>query len=116
VINLDVDCDNLHDLDPTSDYFIYWSPSGGPNGDGRYTNLADFQASTGQELNGISNPNTLFYPSFWLKAGSPDIDDGCIVPGFNDRGPYLYNGSAPDLGAFEYLDLPISLFLPVIFR
>ena len=116
VVNHDVDCDNLHDLDPTSNYFIVWSDIGGPNGNGRYTNLADFQTATAQELNGISNTNTLFTTSFRLIPGSPDIDAGCLIPGFNDRGPYLYHDTAPDLGAFEYYYLPYSTFLPVIER
>lgn len=115
-INLDFDCDNLHDLDPETNSFIIWSSNGGPDGDGRYDTLGAFQSYTGQELNGISDLNTLFYPGFRLKVGSPDIDAGCLIPGFNDRGPYHYTSSAPDLGAFEYVEMPFSFFLPVISR
>ena len=33
-----------------------------------------------------------------LRAGSPAIDAGIALPGFNDG----FVGSAPDLGAFEF--------------
>jgi hypothetical protein len=116
IVNLDFDCDNLHDLDPTSNPFVIWSSTGGPTGDGEYTTLTDFQTFTGQELNGISNVGTLFTSIYRLLPGSPDIDAGCIIPGFNDRAPHLFTGTAPDLGAFEYVELAESIFLPVIQR
>ncbi|MBI9017315.1 MAG: DNRLRE domain-containing protein [Phycisphaerae bacterium] len=37
---------------------------------------------------------------FRPKAGSELIDAGVVVPGFTD----IYNGSAPDIGAYEYGD------------
>jgi hypothetical protein len=102
VVNHSFDCDNLHDLNPTDNTFIQWSSSGGPTGNGIYRNLADFRAYTDQEIEGISDTRTLFNSAWQLQVGSPDIDAGCFIPGFSDRGPQAYVGSAPDMGAFEF--------------
>jgi len=102
IINHDFDCDNLHDVDPSSNTMIRWGSNGGPSNDGGYETLAQFQAHTGQELNGISNSGTLFDANLHLLPGSPDLDAGCVITGINDRGPDVYAGAAPDLGAFEY--------------
>jgi uncharacterized repeat protein (TIGR01451 family) len=104
VIGHDLDCDNLHN--PTPANFIQWSNSGGPEGNGVYHNLADFQRYTGQESHAISNNGTLFNPDLSLRAGSPEIDAGCVIVGFNDRGPGAYKGQKPDIGAFEYTGKP----------
>ncbi len=88
--NLDFDCDNIHENRGTN--FIQW---------GRqifYQSVADFRNGTGLELNGISDESTSLDSNWQLQAGSPEIDAGCIIPGFNDD----YQGSAPDIGAFEY--------------
>jgi uncharacterized repeat protein (TIGR01451 family) len=103
----DLDCDNLHNVGtPTDNDFIRWSNSGGPEGNGVYRNLSDFQRYTGQELHGISNNGTLLNPDLTLRFGSPEIDAGCMIVGFNDRGPSAYKGTKPDIGAFEYIPLP----------
>lgn len=103
----DLDCDNVRNRRILTDSpFIQWSRSGGPDGDGVYRNLADFQAYTGQELHGISDNGTLFNPDGSLQAGSPEIDAGCVIVGFNDRGPWAYTGASPDMGAFEYAAVP----------
>jgi len=104
VIDHDLDCDNLHNPTPTN--FIQWSNSGGPEGNGVYHNLADVQRYTGQELHAISNNGTLFNADLSLRAGSPEIDAGCVIVGFNDRGPGAYKGQKPDIGAFEYTGKP----------
>jgi uncharacterized repeat protein (TIGR01451 family) len=102
VANHNLDCDNLHNLVP--DYaFIQWSNDGGPEGNGTYRTLEDFQAYTGQELHAISDNGTLFNSDLSLQTGSPEIDAGCVIVGFNDRGPWAYTGQAPDIGAFELL-------------
>ena len=101
IVSHDLDCDNLHDLKPTDDVFIQWSSSGGPNDNGIYRTLSSFQTSTRQELHGISDARTIFDSDMSLKPGSPDIDAGCIVKGFNDREPNAFRGLAPDIGAFE---------------
>lgn len=103
VQNHSFDCDNLHDLNPIDSKFVRWTSSGGPNGNGNYTTLATFQSQINQELKGISNISTIFNDNLELQIGSPDIDAGCIIIGFNDQGPYTYTGPAPDLGAFEFI-------------
>ena len=41
--------------------------------------------------------------NFQLQSNSPAIDKGAVLVGFNDaNSPWPYNGSAPDIGAFEY--------------
>jgi uncharacterized repeat protein (TIGR01451 family) len=107
VTHHDMDCDNLHNAGTQTDArFIQWSNKGGPEGDGVYRNLADFQAYTVQELHSISDNGTLFNPDLSLQAGSPEIDAGCVIVGFNDHGPWAYQGQKPDIGAFEYSDKP----------
>ena len=65
--------------------------------------LGELQAETGQELHGISvNPNFAdpAGSDYTLAATSDLIDAGLHIPGINDA----YDGSAPDIGAFENLD------------
>lgn len=107
IVRHDLDCDNLQNAGtPTDTRFILWSRSGGPEGNGVYRNLSTFQAYTGQELHGISDNSTSFKPDFSLRAGSPEIDAGCVIAGFNDHGPWAYRGPKPDIGAFEYARRP----------
>lgn len=107
VVAHDMDCDNLHNPGTTTDNnFVLWSNTGGPLGNGVYRELASFRSYTGQELHGISNNNTKFNSDFTLQAGSPEIDAGCVITGFNDRSPWNYKGSKPDMGAFEYTGAP----------
>ena len=95
-----MDCDNVRNPDTlTDDNFVRWS-------DTVYKNLTTFRSSTGQEPHGISNEGTKFNSDYSLRAGSPEINAGCVIVGFNDRGPDAYKGSKPDIGAFEYLDVP----------
>jgi hypothetical protein len=101
--NHDFDCDSLYSSSlPDGNAFIQWSRDGGPDGDGKYNNLSDFQTITGQELNGIiGGENTIsFYHE--LRYGNPEIDKGCVIIGFNDRGPWKYLGTKPDIGAYEH--------------
>jgi hypothetical protein len=109
----DMDYNNLHNAGtPTDAQFVRWSGDGGPEGNGLYRNLADLQTYTGQELHSISNNGTLFNPDLSLRAGSPEIDAGCVLVGFNDRGPWAYQGRKPDIGAFEFR----PQYLPIILR
>ncbi len=83
-----------------------WGESGGPNNDGKYPTFEGFQQETGQEKNGIYAA-PLFVDAgsggFRLQAGSPAIDRGVLLPGFNDaNSPWPYTGAGPDIGAFEY--------------
>jgi hypothetical protein len=103
ILRHDLDCDNLHNPGtPTDTHFIQWSNRGGPEGNGTYRNLSDFQAYTGQELHAISNTGTLYNPDLSLRPGSPEIDAGCVIVGINDHGPWVSQGQRPDIGAFEY--------------
>ena len=91
-VALDGDWDNQHTTDPTR--FVKWQST-------RYSNLATFQAGTGQEQNGLSTDPKLVDPSggnFYPAADSPLVNRGLIIPGINDN----YSGSAPDIGALEY--------------
>lgn len=101
-VNHNFDCDNLHDLNPGDNSFVQWSSNGGPTGNGTYNNLAHFQTYIQQELHGISDTRTIFNAALELQIGSPDIDAGCFITGFSDRGPQAYRGIAPDIGAFEF--------------
>ncbi len=111
VTDHDFDCDNFYG---EVNAFIVWGATGGPNGNGRYVNLVDFQMATGQELNGISGNNTQFTTAYHLLSGSPEIDAGCLIAGFNDRGANQFLGSAPDIGAFEYSPFDFQIWLPAI--
>ena len=92
----DVDYDLMHSsrVGP----FFKWE-------DIRYNSLAEFQEATGQELNGIWGKATFVNPvtgDLRLQPGSPGIDQGVILPGFNDAdSPWPFSGAAPDMGAIE---------------
>ena len=101
----DLDFDNLyHAGSSPSSRLIQWTDHGGPKGNGAYQNLADFQRYVSQEMHAISNSNTRFNPDFSLGLGSPEIDAGTVITGFNDHGEWAYTGLRPDIGAFEYSD------------
>lgn len=95
------DCNNLHNTKPSGG-FIQWSNSGGPNGNGIYRDLGTFRSYTGQEKSSLSVTASLLNVDLTLKLGSPEIDAGCLIPGFNDRGPVAYKGAKPDIGAYEF--------------
>ncbi|MFC2172304.1 right-handed parallel beta-helix repeat-containing protein [Acidobacteriota bacterium] len=64
--------------------------------------FADFLNATGQESNGLNVPPGFADPAiadYTLSATSLVIDQGLVIPGINDD----YHGSAPDMGAFEFL-------------
>ena len=66
-----------------------------------YQTMAQLSAAMGLERNGHENPPGFVNPSggnFTLLPTSPNIDRGVLIPGINDN----FNGSAPDIGAFEY--------------
>jgi hypothetical protein len=70
--------------------------------------LAEFQGSPWfQEIHGIYNSDMPFIDpangDLTLKANSLCVDAGTILPGFNDaNSPWPYNGSAPDIGDYEF--------------
>ncbi len=87
-------------------YAFKWGP------DHRYADLAEFQAATGLEANGVHIDRTTCFETFnipeappqsmpfqymTLKDGSAAIDAGAPLANINDG----FEGSAPDLGPFE---------------
>jgi hypothetical protein len=87
---------DFHTTDPSR--FVSWL--GTP-----YTSLAAYQASQGQEPQGLSAPPQLVSPAtgdFTPAPGSPLIDRGLVIPGINDA----FGGTAPDVGAIETTGLP----------
>jgi hypothetical protein len=100
----DFDYDCLHM--PGSGYLATWEGV-------EYRSLTDFQAATGQELHGTDEGPLFVDPAngdLTLQDGSPCIDAGEVIIGFNDPdGPYPYVGSAPDMGCFEYPSYYLSL-------
>ncbi|GAH64568.1 unnamed protein product, partial [marine sediment metagenome] len=87
--------------------FAYWNRT-------RYRTIRDFGEETGQERHGqvfkshagifaadvkIPEKTVKYGPQdLRLRAGSPVIDRGEVLPGLNDG----FSGGAPDLGAIEY--------------
>jgi hypothetical protein len=70
-----------------------------------YWSFASFQSGSGQERNGQWGTATFANAAggdFHLTSGSVGIDDGVLLPGFNDGdSPWPYRGAGPDVGAFE---------------
>ena len=97
--------------DLESDYNLHFDEDGGviATYDGvPYLSLADLITATGLEQNSLVGDPLFVGPdtgNFNLGPGSPAIDVGVIIEGFNDPGsPWTYLGAAPDLGAFETSD------------
>jgi hypothetical protein len=66
----------------------------------RYATLGAFSAAVGQETHGRNVLPRFRDPAngdYTLLPTSQLIDAGVIIPGINN----VYNGSAPDIGAFE---------------
>ena len=103
-VSCDFDYDYLYSTQQPSDSdprrFIKWGSTGG-------FSLSQFQDETGQEMHGVSVSNAGFTNAangdFSLQSNSTCIDKGVVLPGFNDaNSPWPYNGSGPDIGAYEY--------------
>jgi hypothetical protein len=90
---IDLDYDNIHTTG--SGNLVFWDTT-------YYATLAAFTSATGQEMNG-SNIPPVFEDApngdYRLVGTSNLVDAGCYIPGINDD----YAGTAPDLGAFEYI-------------
>ncbi len=68
--------------------------------DVRYDTLADLCAAAGMECHGAEHDPVLLDPEggdLSLGAGSPNVDQGVVLPGINDG----YLGAAPDRGFAE---------------
>ncbi len=92
---VDLDYDNLYTT--LENELVWWSGLT----DRHLETLGEVQSVLGQELNGL-NEEPQFYNSasgnYTLKASSLLIDKGLFIPNISEP----YNGSAPDIGAFEY--------------
>jgi hypothetical protein len=90
---------------PTHWYQRFWVA--GDSGFTVFRSFADWQAASGQEAHGLFADPLLVdpYPTvgdFQLTEGSPCIDAGVVLPGFNDDdSPWPFQGSDPDIGAYE---------------
>jgi parallel beta-helix repeat protein len=94
---LDMDWDNLYTT--MVGELAYWSDLP----DRHLNTLAELQAETGQELNGVDVDPDFVDPASGdhsLADTSGLIDAGLHIPGINDG----FDGSAPDIGAFERLE------------
>jgi len=101
--------DNEYDYNSLTDWgpgtrMVIWQ-------DVQYQTIAEVCAGAGQECHGISSDplfNNAAGDDFTLQDSSPCIDAGRVITGFNDAsGPYPYQGSAPDIGAFEFSSEPV---------
>jgi hypothetical protein len=89
-----------------------------PSHEGTYRNLAEFHAATGYEEHAVEVDYDVFVKGepmsgkpvplpeldLRLKEGSAAVDAGERLPNFNDG----FRGKAPDLGAYEAGDAPMS--------
>jgi hypothetical protein len=95
--------DCLWSTDSSGDRLIQWNGTVYANS---ATKWSAFQSATGQELNGVRANPLYVSPStgnLQLQSGSPCIDAGVILLGFNDiNSPWPFNSSGPDIGAYEY--------------
>ncbi len=96
----DYDYDNLYTRSSTR--FAKWQTGVAD----AYTTFGEFRAATGYEKHGISADSQfvdLANGDLSLQLTSPCIGKGIVLPGFNDaNSPWPYQGSAPDIGAFEF--------------
>ena len=125
---------NGFDVNTGAANFAWNSPPDGTAADYDYTHkltarrfrtLKDYAAATGQDRHSVtvdykvfvnvvrpdrSDPQRLYNPEdmdFRLRARSPAIDAGMVLPTINDG----YSGKAPDLGAYE-LGQPVPDYGP----
>jgi parallel beta-helix repeat protein len=92
---LDLDYDNLYTTLP--DELVWWADLT----DRHLETLAELRAATGQEMHGLNvvpGFANAAADDYTLDKESDLIDAGVIIPGINDD----YEGSAPDIGAYEF--------------
>jgi parallel beta-helix repeat protein len=91
---VDLDADDLYTTLPGE--LAWWADLP----DRHLNTLAELQAATGQEMNGLNVAPMFRNPAsgdYGLHLASPLVDAGVLIPGINRD----YQGAAPDIGAFE---------------
>ena len=91
---MDLDADDLYTTLPGE--LDWWADLP----DRHLNTLAELQAATGQEMNGLNVAPMFRNPAsgdYGLHLASPLVDAGVLIPGINRD----YQGAAPDIGAFE---------------
>jgi hypothetical protein len=93
----------------TTTAFKWVCEYGDPLNNTRYGDLTSFRAAVNQEAHGKwGNPQLQTTPlkgypanskllDLRIKAGSPAVNSGVLIPGINDK----FKGTAPDIGAYE---------------
>lgn len=77
------------------------------NTTGHYVTLANFQANTPHEDNGVEG-DPLLNANGTLQSGSPARNVGVSIANFNDsNSAWPASGSAPDMGAFEFAEATV---------
>ena len=101
------------DSDLVADYNLNFDQDGGTYSKYKgvtYSSLSALRAATGLEQNGKSGDPLFVSPAtadFHLQPTSPAINAGLLIPGFNDpSSAWPFAGSAPDMGALEFLSPP----------
>lgn len=99
---VDFDYDDL--FTTASNRFIQWFRAD-------FSDLAAFTQATGQERHGLTlNPRFVEPGNIQLRADSPLINRGIVIPGINDN----FSGSAPDIGAFESSSTPFASIVRLV--
>jgi hypothetical protein len=71
-------------------------------------NISQFCSAAGLECNGFEGAPGLTNPGagdFTLLSSSPNINRGVVIPGINDN----FSGTAPDVGAYEFVSTSAPL-------
>ncbi|MBN2498947.1 MAG: right-handed parallel beta-helix repeat-containing protein [Deltaproteobacteria bacterium] len=94
----DADYDLVADVDQSDGVFAKW-------GGAFYEDFESFVSATQQERNGIHDLPAFVDADgadFRLAAGSPGMDRGQVIAGFNDSSSaWPFHGAGPDIGAYE---------------
>ncbi len=101
---LDLDYDGLYTT--LAGELAWWSDLA----DRHLNTLAELQSATGLEMHGLAVAPGFAAPAdgnYHLDAESDLIDAGVVLPGINDG----HSGGAPDIGAYEFTELPAQLTL-----
>lgn len=95
----------------TADYDLYDETTGNYvvykwNGTIVGWDIVGFRTGASQETHGISG-DPLLNSDLTIPKTSPAVDAGVVIPNFNDAtSAWPFSGTAPDIGAFEYVPPP----------